>query len=138
MLPRRTPDLVYVGSGCSRPSHEGKTYIAGDRFTAADVLFGSQLNFITMFGMLEPKPVFTDYIARLTSREAYQRAKRMDADAGEAMKKRGLQTKMQTMTVQQTLTCSRAASATKTCERRASLPTAHSPQICTQRARSSS
>ena len=66
---------------------EGKTYIAGDRFTAADVLFGSQLNFMTMFGMLEPKPVFTDYIARLTSREAYQRAKRMDAYAGELMKK---------------------------------------------------
>jgi glutathione S-transferase len=64
---------------------EGKTYITGDRFTAADVLFGSQLNFMNLFGMLEPRPVFTDYIARITDRDAYRRAKQIDADAAEAM-----------------------------------------------------
>jgi glutathione S-transferase len=64
-----------------------KTYIAGDRFSAADVLFGSQINFMTMFGMLEPRPVFTDYIARITDRDAYRRAKQLDADAADAMKK---------------------------------------------------
>ena len=65
---------------------DGKSYVTGDQFTAADVTFGSQLNFMTMFGMLEARPVFTDYLARLTDRDAYRRAKQMDADAGEAMK----------------------------------------------------
>jgi glutathione S-transferase len=64
-----------------------KTYITGDRFSAADVLFGSQINFMTMFGVLEPRPVFTDYIARITDRDAYRRAKQLDADAADAMKK---------------------------------------------------
>ncbi len=64
---------------------EGKTYITGDNFTAADVLFGSQISFMNLFGMLEPRPVFTDYIARITDRDAYRRAKQMDADAAEAM-----------------------------------------------------
>jgi glutathione S-transferase len=65
---------------------EGRTYICGDRFTAADLYVGSQLGFMLMFGLLEKRPVFTDYVARVTDREAYRRAKQIDEQAAEEMK----------------------------------------------------
>ena len=64
---------------------EGRTYICGDRFTAADLYVGSQLGFMLMFGLLEPRPVFNDYVARVTDRDAYRRAKEIDARAAEEM-----------------------------------------------------
>ena len=57
----------------------GKTYIAGDRFTAADLFVGAMVNFMLQFNLLEPRPVFTDYAARMTDRDAYRRAKDIDA-----------------------------------------------------------
>ena len=63
----------------------GRTYICGDRFTAADLYVGSQLGFMLMFGLLEPRPVFQDYAARVTDRDAYRRAKEIDAKAAEEM-----------------------------------------------------
>ena len=65
---------------------EGRTYICGDRFTAADLYVGSQIGFMLMFGMLEKRPVFTDYVARVTDRDAYRRAKQIDEQAAEEMK----------------------------------------------------
>jgi glutathione S-transferase len=65
---------------------EGKTYIAGDRFSAADLYLGSQLGFMLMFGMLEPRPVFQDYVARVTDRDAYRRAKALDEADAQKMK----------------------------------------------------
>jgi glutathione S-transferase len=65
---------------------EGKTYIAGDRFSAADLYLGSQLGFMLMFGMLEPRPVFHDYVARVTDRDAYRRAKALDEADAQKMK----------------------------------------------------
>jgi glutathione S-transferase len=56
----------------------GKTYIAGDRFTAADLFVGANVNFMLAFNLLEPRPVFTDYAARMTDRDAYRRAKEID------------------------------------------------------------
>ncbi|HVC61598.1 MAG TPA: glutathione S-transferase family protein [Acetobacteraceae bacterium] len=53
-------------------------YLAGDGFTAADVYVGSQLGFGLMFGMIEKRPAFVDYVARLTARPAAQRAKQID------------------------------------------------------------
>ena len=64
----------------------GKTFIAGERFSAADVVFGSQLNFLIMFKMLEPRPVFSDYVARITDRDAYRRGQALDKEAAEKMK----------------------------------------------------
>ena len=58
---------------------EGKTYIAGDRFTAADLFVGAMVGFMLNFKLLEPRPVFTDYAARMTDREAYRRASEIDA-----------------------------------------------------------
>jgi glutathione S-transferase len=53
-------------------------YIAGDRFTAADLLVGAYVNFMLRFNLLEPRPVFTDYAARMTDRDAYRRAQEID------------------------------------------------------------
>ena len=58
----------------------GKDYIAGGRFSAADLYVGSQLGFMLMFGLLDRRPAFTDYVARVTDRPAYLRAKQIDAD----------------------------------------------------------
>jgi glutathione S-transferase len=57
----------------------GRTYIAGDRFTAADLFVGANVNFMLQFKLLEPRPVFTDYAARMTDRDAYRRAREIDA-----------------------------------------------------------
>lgn len=53
-------------------------YIAGSRFTAADVYVGSAVGWGTMFGTLPKRQAFADYFARLSSREAFQRAARID------------------------------------------------------------
>ena len=69
----------------------GRTYICGDQFTAADLYVASQLGFMMMFGMLEARPVFSDYVARCTDREAYRRAKQIDTEAGEQLKAQAAQ-----------------------------------------------
>ena len=56
----------------------GRDYIAADHFTAADLFVGANVNFMLQFKLLEPKPVFTDYAARMTDRDAYRRAKDID------------------------------------------------------------
>jgi glutathione S-transferase len=55
-----------------------KTYIAGDRFTAADLFVGAMVNFMLTFKLLEPRPMFTDYARRMTDRDAYRRASEID------------------------------------------------------------
>ena len=56
----------------------GKTYIASDRFSAADLFVGANVNFMLQFNLLEPRPVFTDFAARMTDRDAYRRARDID------------------------------------------------------------
>jgi len=56
----------------------GKQFIAGNRFTAADLLVGAYVNFMLRFNLLEPRPVFTDYASRMTDRDAYRRAQEID------------------------------------------------------------
>jgi glutathione S-transferase len=53
-------------------------YLAGDSFTAADVLVGANLGFGLQFGMIERRPAFEQYVARLTARPAAVRAKQID------------------------------------------------------------
>ena len=54
-------------------------YIAGERFSAADVYVGSHVQWgMDMTGMLEKRPVFVDYASRLCSRGAYLRAQEID------------------------------------------------------------
>jgi glutathione S-transferase len=55
-----------------------KAFVAGDKFSAADVYVASMIDFMTMFGLLEPRPVFEAYLAPLRERAAYKRAKEID------------------------------------------------------------
>ncbi|MEA3534975.1 glutathione S-transferase family protein [Rhizobium sp. CC-YZS058] len=57
-------------------------YIAGDRFTAADVYVGSAVSWGLAFKTIEDRPAFAAYAARLATRPAALRAKDLDdADA---------------------------------------------------------
>ncbi|MET3854948.1 glutathione S-transferase family protein [Rhizobium sp. OAE497] len=60
-------------------------YIAGDRFTAADVYVGSHVSWGLNFGSIEKRPAFADYLGRVTSREAYKRAAAIDDEALKGM-----------------------------------------------------
>ena len=53
-------------------------YVAGDRFTAADVYVGSAVGWFTQFGMLPSAPPFSDFLARLGGRPAAVRAREID------------------------------------------------------------
>ena len=53
-------------------------YLAGDRFTAADVYAGSQVIWGAMFGSLPKRDAFDAYIARVTQRPAAVRAREID------------------------------------------------------------
>jgi glutathione S-transferase len=53
-------------------------YFTGNRFTAVDVYAGSQVVWGVRFGSLPKLPVFEDYAARVTSRDAYKRASAID------------------------------------------------------------
>lgn len=55
-------------------------FIAGDRFSAADVYVGSHINWGMQFGTLPKRPEFTRYWAGLGEREAYQRAAARDGE----------------------------------------------------------
>jgi len=56
----------------------GRDYVLGDRFSAADVYFGSELGFLTQFGAVETRPAFAAYVARLQARPAHIRAAGID------------------------------------------------------------
>ena len=53
-------------------------YLAGDSFTAVDLYVGSHLNFGMMFGTIDKRPAFERYVARLTARPAFGRARQLD------------------------------------------------------------
>lgn len=53
-------------------------YVAGDRFSAADVYVGSQVLWGLQFGTIEKRPAFEAYGARLTARPAARRANEID------------------------------------------------------------
>lgn len=66
-----------------------RDYIAGSRFSAADVYVGSGLMWYTEFGLLPKSTPFMAYIGRLADRPAHRRATEIDdalmpakADAG--------------------------------------------------------
>lgn len=53
-------------------------YIAGERFTAADVYVGSAVGWFTQFGLLEKRPAFARYLERVEARPALTRARAID------------------------------------------------------------
>ncbi len=54
-------------------------YAAGNRFTMADVYFGSQIDWGLMFGTIPTRPSFEAYAERLRARPKYVEAKAVDA-----------------------------------------------------------
>ncbi|KQV81649.1 glutathione S-transferase family protein [Rhizobium sp. Root1220] len=60
-------------------------YIAGDRFTAADVYVGAHIGWGLGFGSIEKRQAFVDYHDRISQRDAYRRANELDDEAGKAM-----------------------------------------------------
>jgi len=52
----------------------GRSYLLGEQFSAADVMIGSTLGWSQFMGLLEGRMVLQEYVQRLTSRLAYQRA----------------------------------------------------------------
>jgi glutathione S-transferase len=53
-------------------------YLCGDQFTAADVYVGSQIGWGLMFGTIDRRPAFEEYVARITDRPAAIRAREID------------------------------------------------------------
>jgi glutathione S-transferase len=60
-------------------------WILGDRFSAADVVMGSTLNFATMFGAIPKEGRIKDYVTRVTARPAHQAMMKKNADQAKAM-----------------------------------------------------
>ena len=65
----------------------GKSYVLGDRFSMADVIFGGTIRYMLRFKLLEPTPTFSAYAERLAARPAAQRA---DARNAAIVKEHGL------------------------------------------------
>lgn len=55
-------------------------YLLGERFSAADVLWGTVLNWTTMFKLVPELPVIRAYIDRVLARPGVQRAAALDAE----------------------------------------------------------
>lgn len=53
-------------------------YICGDQFTAADVYVGSQIGWGMMFGTIDRRAAFADYVGRIQGRPAALRAREID------------------------------------------------------------
>jgi glutathione S-transferase len=76
---------VMAGYGCLEDTLDaleqavtGRSYLAGDRFSAADVYVGSQIGWGMMFGSIEKRPAFEAYWAGLSQRPAAKRAAEID------------------------------------------------------------
>ncbi len=56
----------------------GRAFVAGDRFSAADVYVGAQIGWGMAFGSIERRPAFEAYVAPLFARPAAVRARDID------------------------------------------------------------
>jgi len=57
---------------------EGKTWLLGEQFSAADVMVGSSVAFLRMFEMLPDSEILNAYADRCLARPAYQKALSLD------------------------------------------------------------
>ncbi|MEZ5647368.1 MAG: glutathione S-transferase family protein [Alphaproteobacteria bacterium] len=55
-------------------------YLLGDRFTAADILWGTALNWLTKFKMVPETPVIAGYVKRMEDRLQIQKRRAEDAE----------------------------------------------------------
>lgn len=63
-----------------------RDYVAGDRFTAADLYLGSHVGWGMQFGTIEKRPAFERYWERLAGRPAAVRAREIDDNFIASMK----------------------------------------------------
>ena len=70
-------DIVDVMNALER-AVSASDYLAGDRFSAADVYVGAQLGWGMQFGTIEKRPAFERYWQRLSGRLAAVRAREID------------------------------------------------------------
>ena len=68
----QTIDVLELAAASASP------WLLGDRFSAADVYVGSQVDFGLAFGSIPERPAFTAWAERLRAREAYRRARALD------------------------------------------------------------
>ena len=75
----------FVGYGCFEETIDNLErailpgpYICGDQFTAADVYVGAQIGWGMMFGTIDKRPSFEDFVGRVQSRPAAIRANELD------------------------------------------------------------
>jgi glutathione S-transferase len=75
----------FVGYGCFDEAIDNLErailpgpYICGEQFTAADVYVGAQIGWGMMFGTIDKRPAFEDYVGRVQSRPAAIRANQLD------------------------------------------------------------
>ena len=61
------------------------TYLLGDRFSAADVLWGTALSWTVTFGLVPELPVIKAYMARVNARPAVLRARARDAELAQSL-----------------------------------------------------
>ena len=59
-------------------------FLMGEKFTAADVVIGSNLRWATMFKLISERKEFTDYVARFADRAAAKRAQAKDEQLAKA------------------------------------------------------
>jgi glutathione S-transferase len=59
---------------------DGRTWVAADRFTMADLMLAGSIQFMVQFDMLQPGPVLQDYMDRCLARGAAQRAQQRDGE----------------------------------------------------------
>jgi glutathione S-transferase len=59
-------------------------YLLGDKFTAADVLWGTALTWVTMFKLVPTLPIIQAYIDRVNARPSSARARTKDAELAAA------------------------------------------------------
>ena len=59
---------------------EAGPWLLGDRFSAADVLVGSSVYFMKLFGVLPQSEVLSAYVDRCLARPAYAKALARDAE----------------------------------------------------------
>lgn len=78
-VPAEKSGMIGYGSydaviGAMEAAIADKDYVAGNRFSAADVYFGSQIGWGMMFGSIPKLPAFEAYWDRLSGRPAYKAA----------------------------------------------------------------
>jgi glutathione S-transferase len=58
-------------------------YLLGEKFSAADLLWGQGLRLGAMFGILPKNPVIEAYVERVTSRPSFKKVAELDGKMAE-------------------------------------------------------